>query len=405
MKTTKILGIAVLATVMASCQKDDATIGMQKVDVSCTVPSELTDVKLVKGTVKLVNITTATEYQTEITSLDMSGFSMAVPAGVYNVTFEADVTYAVDGKTHEGKLRGYQESVECVDGNMKLNIKTELLNTEGGLVFAEIFFTGTQTPESKQYNDDKYFRIYNNSSDSINVAGYGIAESAFQTIKKYDYTPNIMGESVAVQALYVIPKDKDHYLQPGESIIICDKAVNHKEANENSFDLTGADYEWYDESTNPNFVDTDNPEVPNLDKYYCYTATLWGPHNRGYHSYFLVNMNDIDKETFLAENMYHHEWEFVFGDNSFPMSDDDYSIPNKNVVDAVNVSVEAEFQWIVTDPSLDMSWTHCGAQDHDASRYGHSIRRKTLSGKTLVDTNDSANDFMSMQKADPFYKF
>ena len=405
MKTTKILGMAVLATVMASCSNDDPTVSMQKVDVSCTEPSELSNLTLVKGQVTLVNISTATEYKSDITSLDMTGFSMAVPAGVYNVTFEADVTYAVEGKTHEGKLRGYQEAVECVDGNMDLKIETQLLNTEGGLVIAEIFFTGTQTPENKQYNGDKYFRIYNNSSDSINVAGYGIAESAFQTVSKEDYTPNIMGESVAVQALYVISKDAPRYLQPGESILICDNAINHKDANSNSFDLTGADYEWYDESTNPNFLDVDNPKVPNLVKYYCYTATIWGPHNRGFHSYFLVDMNDTDKETFLAKNAYHYEWTFVFGDNSFPMDGDDYSIPNKNVVDAVNLSVESDFQWIVTDPSLDMGWTYCGSTTSDAGRYGYSVRRKTLTGSTLVDTNNSENDFKPMQEADPFFKF
>ena len=37
----------------------------------------------------------------------------------------------------------------------------------------------------------------------------------------------------------------------------------------------------------------------------------------------------------------------------------------------------------------------------DKTRYGKSVRRKVLSGKTLQDTNDSSVDFLPEQPADP----
>ena len=173
-------------------------------------------------------------------------------------------------------------------------------------------------------------------------------------------------------------------------------ASNHTEANPNSFDLSVADFEFYDESSNPNFLDTDNPKVPNLDKWYSYTATYTGLHNRGFHSYALAKM-ETDKETFLAKYAYTANYTFVFNEYSSPMKKETYYVPNSWIIDAVNLSVESEFQWIVTSSSLDAGWTHCGSIDHDPNRYNKSVRRKvesTVNGrKILQDTNNSTVDF------------
>ena len=82
-----------------------------------------------------------------------------------------------------------------------------------------------------------------------------------------------------------------------------------------------------------------------------------------------------------------------------------YKIPNKWVLDAVNLCVESEYEWNVTSPALDRGWTYCGKVNSDKTRYGKSVRRKVLSGITLQDTNDSSVDFLPEQKADPYFKF
>ena len=95
------------------------------------------------------------------------------------------------------------------------------------------------------------------------------------TTSKYDYTPDIMNEAFSTKAIYRIPLGGKIMVPPGESLLLCDIGMDHTVANSNSFDLTKADFEWYDVSSNPSFEDTDT-EVPNLEKIYCYTATIWG---------------------------------------------------------------------------------------------------------------------------------
>ena len=82
------------------------------------------------------------------------------------------------------------------------------------------------------------------------------------------------------RVVHMIPgSGRDVPVQPGGKLLIVDNALNHTVANPNSWDMTTADYEWYDESTNPQFTDIDNPKVPNLEKIYCSTLTAWqSPH-------------------------------------------------------------------------------------------------------------------------------
>ena len=72
-------------------------------------------------------------------------------------------------------------------------------------------------------------------------------------------------------------------------------------------------------------------------------------------------------------------------------------IPNNWIVDAVNLSTQSGFEWIVTSSSLDSGWTYVAKDEGDASRYGKSVRRKVLSennGKPIFkDTNNSTEDF------------
>ena len=89
---------------------------------------------------------------------------------------------------------------------------------------------------------------------------------------------------------------------------------------------------------------------------------------------------------------------FIFGEYEIPQAESCYKVPNEMIVDAVNLSVKSEFQWIVTSPTLDMGWTYCGVIDKDNNRYGKSVLRKTFSttedGRAiLADSNNSTLDF------------
>ncbi|MEI3420939.1 MAG: DUF4876 domain-containing protein [Butyricimonas faecihominis] len=120
-----------------------------------------------------------------------------------------------------------------------------------------------------------------------------------------------MSRAMAVQCVYAIPGNgKDYPVQPGESLLICDKAIDHREANSNSFDLRNANFEWFDDNDkNP---DIDNPQVTNLDKIYSYTKTTWSLHNQGLCAYAIARLQ-VDKETFLKDYRYKATYINVIG--------------------------------------------------------------------------------------------
>lgn len=404
-----LLLLSVLAVCVTAC-KDDEEESRTDVTFSCSLPDGISEATLSNVAISATNVSTGQTANVQLTELNQNSWTFNLVDGLYSFSFESDMTYTIDGESVTDKAKGLKESVTIVGGTIEVNMQLYLSKIGGDFIIAEIFFTGSLTPEGNQYTGDKYYRIFNNSDTVLFADGLTILESEFLTTSMEEYTPNIMSDAMAVQAVYRVPgSGTDYPVEPGKSILICDNAQDHTQANSNSFDLTAANFEWYDESSNPNFVDVDNPEVANLDKIYCYTATIWGPHNRGFTSHALGRWpQNLSIETYLSDYTYHYEYTFVFGDNSFPMDGDTYQFPNNWIIDAVNLSVEAVYEWLVVDPSLDMGWTYCGTVNSDPTRYGKSVRRKTLSttpsGRVyLKDTNNSTLDFDAEQTANPFF--
>lgn len=262
-------------------------------------------------------------------------------------------------------------------------------------VITEIFYTGTTTPEGKGYIDDQYFKIGNNSDHTLYLDGYALAETQFMSVDKQDYTPDLMNEAVTIDAIYKFPgSGTDYPVEPGQEVLVAVNAINHKELNANSFDLTSADFEFYDESENPDFQDSDNPNVVNLENWYDYSASYWSMHNRGYKSYVLAKPQ-VDRDEFINNYLYTYQYVFTFGEYSFDMDDEGYKLPNSWVVDAVGLSVASDWQWNVVSPTLDSGWAHCGSVDHDQNRYNKSVIRKKSDDGKWVDTNNSTSDFLS----------
>lgn len=382
---------------LMSC-KDDAEIKLASLNVTYSTLKGVEGASISNLVCSFKNISTGQVTESkEVTK--QNGVVVSLPEGLYNVSLEGDVTYSVDGTSIAGKVKAYKESVQVVGDKNSVSLELFLSNTKSDFVISEIFFAGSLTPEGKQYNGDNYIKICNNSNQTLYADGLAIVESGFLTVSKFDYEPNVMSTDMPVQAIYRIPgTGKEHPVKPGESLLICDNAIDHTKANTNSFDLTKADFEWYDVSTNPNFSDIDNPNVPNLEKIYCYTKTVWSLHNRGFRAYAIARL-EKNKEVFLKENKYDYTYMMHFSSGDYKMSGSTYKIPNSWVVDAVNLSVKSVFQWIVTDPSLDMGWTNCGDIDGDVKRYGKSVIRKYSPAvnpdgrKVLMDTNNSTFDF------------
>lgn len=387
--------LAVMSTSFVSCSSDDDPVIVKNGTVTLEMPINVTDVvlKSFEGTATDVQTGKAVTLPTPVK--DGNNYVITIPEieeGNYNIAAKGAISFLKDGIAGTTDFEVSNTNVLLSEKSNSLKLAVNSFQAEGGFVISEIFFTGTTTPENKPYSNDQYMVITNNSDVTLYADSIAILQSEFQTNDKQDYTPDLMSSDFSVNFVFMIPGSGTTVpVAPGQSLLVAINAINHVENNPNSFDLSGADYEFFDESSNPNYTDVDGT-AKNLDRWYTYSATVTGFHNRGFKSYAIAKMK-TDKDTWLKDYAYTAEYVFTFNEYSFPMSTDTYRVPNDWILDAVNLCVESEFQWIVTSSALDAGWTYCGKVDKDPERYNKAVIRKQDANGKYIDTNNSTNDF------------
>lgn len=332
-----------------------------------------------------------------------STLTTTLPLGYYDLS----VTAKGDNQPIRAYKRGVSLTQDCI-----VELNADFVTTgNGDFVLAEIFFAGTETPEGKRYIGDKYFVVLNNSADTLSADGLILIEADLNSVQKYNMDNDFRDQYFAVDAMYRIPGDGATYrVAPGEALLIADNAMNHLEANSNSFDLSKADFEWFDVSSSAGITDVDNPDVTNLDKLYCYTYTIWVPHNQGHKSFGLARFPDgMNEDIYFATDSFYlaYNYELVTEAGTFSQSKKSYILPNEWIVDAVNLAPSETFQWLTVSDRLDAGYTYVAPTGSDVTRFGKAVRRKTLgimNGRRLLkDTNNSTDDFEAGVSADPFY--
>lgn len=271
----------------------------------------------------------------------------------------------------------------------------------GEFVIEEIYFTGTALPETgspDKYQGDQYIKIRNNTDEDLYADGMLLILQSSVLSNMEGEIPaavDFREEYCAGQAFYAIPgSGRDVPVKAGESLIIVNNAQNHLESNPDSWDATTADFEWYDESSNENFLDTDNPAVPNLDKWYAQTLTVHSLHNRGaYGIAIAMPPAGTTGEQFLQDHPIGDGYFLSPNGSDYEMPIKGYFVPNEWVLDAVNTGGRNTFGMAPWGTSLDAGYTWCGTEDSDPDRFNKSVIRKTGADGKLVDTNNSSNDF------------
>ncbi len=424
MKKVKYFALVLLLAggfAMTGCSDDD--VATTQVDMGLNVINSIgNDLTVKTGTYTFTNISTGLETRVDYTSTLTRAAAQSTLAtltdGLYNVTFIGTATYSYtetqiitneDGeeetvevtKTADVDIQGAKQNIEVKGGTVSLDLPVYVLNKDekGNFVIAEVFAAGTLNAETnKQYNGDQYIRIHNNSSETLYADGLVLLESKFLTVTKWDYTPNIMEEAMTVQVIAMIPGNgTDYPVLPGESITICDNAMNHKEANPGSADLSKADFEWYTQSTSTSNPDIDNPDVPNLDMMYNYTKTVWVLAKQGNRAYAIGRLpTGMTSEQYLENYTYDYTYTLATGNQSKVFTE--YKFPNSWIIDAVNMSPKNKYVWNVTSMALDMGYTYIGVNSTIAENYGKAVVRRTAyttedGRKVLQDTNNSSVDF------------
>ncbi len=318
---------------------------------------------------------------------------VVLPSGTYNITAEGSIVYGDNSGSVEAKVAGVQNGMVINGSETSKTLELALKSgNSSDLILEEIFFTGTKTPQGAMYFGDQYFKITNNTDKTLYADGMLLIQSSFMTNEKQDYSPNIMATTLSAGAIIRIPGNGTMYpVKAGESIIIAEDAINHKNFNPSSINLSNANFQIFKEDSD----DIDNPAVPKMVNVFDKMVI----HTQGYYAYALARMpQGMTHETLVAQNTYTYTYNLTINGDVYPMDGTAVKIPNEWITDAVNLSVQDSFQWQVTSPSLDMGWTSVTTFDGDKNRFGKAVRRKvtgkTMEGKNILkDTNNSTTDF------------
>ncbi len=271
----------------------------------------------------------------------------------------------------------------------------------GSFVIEEVFFSGCLLEDGKSSDSmdgDQYFKITNNTDNLLYADGLFFCRSSEHSQNggfAYWLIDDDLSGQILVKDMFRIPGDGDDVpVLPGHSVTVAFSAQNFKAENGYGIDLSGVDFEIFDDIEN---LDIDNPDVPNMTVFLSASKSFNFLHNRGYESYALVKFPDnVTDESFLSDNAFtgtRSMWmdgEALLEGNPYPAGS--YVIPNAWVVDGINCGVEEDYGNPAFNASIDAGYTGCGTVDKDPNRFGKSVLRKSANGK-LVDTGNSTNDF------------
>lgn len=394
MKTTILAIFALCALAFAACSESDSEVRFTTVTIQAQMPEDHASLKEDGLTVSLTN-TGTNKTVSGVTDTD-GKWSTLVEEGVYHIQVKGEKISNSDTVGAVVLLfQAHRQSVSISGVEQSLLMELEYSQTGSPWLIKEIYFAGSKTPANKSYQKDQFIEIFNNSDDTLYADGLAICESyatssTVSTVKWNQFLP----DRIAVQALYSIPgTGKDYPVAPGKSVVIANKALDHKgdaSLNPNSpVDLSKADFEWVDANT----PDIDVPEVPNLVKNFCYTATIWVLNQQGTKAYFIFRP-DTDMETFMEKN-------FVQVMNAAGTKLlESYAVPRELIFDGVELSKKDELKEKSLPSSIDSGYSYT-----DAVGNGKSIRRKVerwANGRAyLQDTNNSALDFLTGQTPAP----
>lgn len=393
-KRVLILSLAaamVTGFTVTSCSSDDdfgKSVSQTGVLTMNFTGEEIATYKTLDISIKEINTGAVTEFTIQNTN----AHSLELPFGSYNITVNGIVV-----KTDSEQINVGATAVTDIKVNAT-NITIPLLAKRFGndFIIEEVFFTGVRTPDNKNYNSSRYFKITNNTDKVLDAANLIIGQSNFYTTSNDNPTPYNINDYFPVKAIMILKSTEKKWVQPGDFIVVADNAINHSQNTSTAYNLQNADWEF--PSTNPSLGQVDNPSVPNVDVAYTeMNYNMFFLHNRGFETYVIARFPDGEnRDTFLQNQKY--DYTFI-NSAGVVKAMSRYKIPNSWIIDGVNNSIPTNFVQTLTSASIDAGWTSVGSMDNDATRYGKSVRRKvigkTSEGKNVYkDTNNSSLDFV-----------
>ncbi len=392
-KLVNFLMIMFVATLIISCDNDeDATL--YNVNVVVTYEQDYGG-SLDGITVKVENASGSFSQELQTDAQGKVIFNLE--SGEYNFsssTSNEDFSFSV--------TKSNVSITEDININLVLSPISYL---KGGLIFSQVYYSSSKTPQNKPYMVDEFIEIYNNSNKPVYLdkVAVGILRPSSSKPSVWVNNDGTLMDKIPLNMMVIrFPgAGKDISLEPYHSVVVASDAINHKEVNSNSpVDLSKADYEIYIGDFN-NGIDADVPSVTNMDipfynagaKFKEYMISPTGAHAIVLFE-FPENVNPKD----YCENP----------DNLSKEPGSSYTkeyllIPKEWVIDGIEiVSASPKKRHKRLHEEIDAGKIWCSA-----SYNGKSIRRKVKAiidnNLIYLDTNNSSNDFLADQEPIPWF--
>ena len=378
---------AMATTVTVSCSRDDDGFGngvvvAQKSNLTITLSGKnISTYQNVQVEIQEVNTGAITKYN----FVNEQSHTFELPYGSYKVVANGTVVNIGLDEVQVGGTANVD--INTATSNVLVDLQIKQFSQD--FIIEEVFFTGIKTPDNKNYNNSRYFKLTNNTDKVLYADKLIISGSEFFTTVKRDITPYNVEEYFPIANMMVLPGTGTQYpVQPGDFIVVADNAIDHRASN--GYDLHNADFEF--PNTNPALGQVDNPSVPNATVVYTkMTFNMVFLYTTSQEAYVIARFPAGETpETFIANYKYTYSYQNAAGNTTTVNT---YKIPNSWILDAVNTSRDADFLHILTSPSIDAGYTSASP-----AYSGKTIRRKVLgqtaSGKNIYkDTNNSQADF------------
>lgn len=389
-----------------ACQKpqqEDLHDNLQEVKIVVHAPSTLS-----QPTLLTLEASIAKDEKGMECSVSGNEVSARLARGQYTLTAKA--TYRVQGEP-KPKVISHSSTFEVSGGEDLATYDIHLVyapqGDKKGLIFSEIFFTGTLNSDKKQYNDDKYIIIVNSSLTTPQyLDGLVFVRSGHMSNLKYNAKPkpDIENTLLVDLAIQFPGKGTDYPVKPGERIVICQSAINHRTANPNSADLSTANFEWVDSKSASQHDMPNNPAVPDLLPLYTEDPDGdfgWSMNNNGGHGYGLIRPDWTDAASYINNpaNIQRWTYDVVSGPHHLPnVPGDPYlKIPKGWIVDFVTTGLKNDREWEIVSPLVDRGMASVADNHNSDSRYFLAVKRKENGKGEWVDTNNSSDDFEAVR--------
>lgn len=391
-----LLMLSILAIGIQACKKTSTEVPTVDYTVTISYPDTYAQTKATNAKVTLTNSTTNNKLTVNTNTEGVATFSKLLP-GNYQVSVERTLTAAealpLTGIEAEAFLNASATN-QLITANGNLNLKLSG-SAVGGLVFKQIYYTGSRTPANGIYLTDQFYEIYNNSTEVQYADSLYLGESGGNP--KTSSSSAVFGFDKAAGNVYLVNvwmipgTGKSHPIQPGQSIVISSNAINHKTdaaGNANSIDLGKgiSDFEGYVAATGR---DTDNPDVPNMDlvlyglSTFTWNTSVFGPSMVIFKSKNVPNYRQLVEPGSTNTTRLYLE------------------VPGSVIIDAVEANANAGAVTHKRFPSaVDAGFQYCSGT-YVKEALVRKVRTTVNGRRVLQDTNNSTEDFTVSTNVSP----